>query len=316
MEPDDRDSPWKEALDRYLEPFMRLLFPAAHAQVDWSRGWEPLNTELQQVVRDAEVGRRFADRLYRVWQLGGAEAWLLAHVEVQGQVDPELPQRIYVYRYRIYDRYRRPIASLVVLADDDPSWRPERYADECLGSDLTLNFATAKLFDWTGREAALQADPNPFALVVLAHLASLATRKDPVGRLDSKWTLTRALYGRGYQREDILELFRFLDWLLALPQPLARVFGERLAGLEEEVSTMPYVTSIERMAREDGRAEGRAEARAETLQDAVLSVVESRFGAAAAEALRERVRQVQAPEALDALLRRAAVVADLSQLFG
>lgn len=27
MQPDDRDSPWKEALDRDLEPFMRSTMP-------------------------------------------------------------------------------------------------------------------------------------------------------------------------------------------------------------------------------------------------------------------------------------------------
>jgi hypothetical protein len=39
-EPDDRDTPWKEALDRYLDAFMRLLFPEAHARIDWSRRWD------------------------------------------------------------------------------------------------------------------------------------------------------------------------------------------------------------------------------------------------------------------------------------
>jgi hypothetical protein len=52
----DYDSPWKEALDAYFEPFLALLFPEVHRQVDWSRGHEPLDKELQQVVREAEVG--------------------------------------------------------------------------------------------------------------------------------------------------------------------------------------------------------------------------------------------------------------------
>ncbi len=52
----DRDSPGKEALDRWLEPFAALLFPRLHALVDWSRGWEALDAELQAVVRDAELG--------------------------------------------------------------------------------------------------------------------------------------------------------------------------------------------------------------------------------------------------------------------
>lgn len=33
---------------------------------------------------------------------------------------------MFVYNYRIFDRYDRPVASLAVLADDDPGWRPPR----------------------------------------------------------------------------------------------------------------------------------------------------------------------------------------------
>ena len=35
---DDYDSPWKEALERYLPDFLALLFPEAHAGIDWSQG--------------------------------------------------------------------------------------------------------------------------------------------------------------------------------------------------------------------------------------------------------------------------------------
>jgi 1,2-phenylacetyl-CoA epoxidase catalytic subunit len=44
----DYDSPWKEALDEFFEPFLELLFPAAHADIDWTRGYESLDKELQQ----------------------------------------------------------------------------------------------------------------------------------------------------------------------------------------------------------------------------------------------------------------------------
>ena len=33
----DYDSPWKEALDVYFEPFLALLFPEVHRGIDWSR---------------------------------------------------------------------------------------------------------------------------------------------------------------------------------------------------------------------------------------------------------------------------------------
>ena len=57
----DYDSPWKEALDRYFELFLAFFFPHAHAEIDWLRGYEALDKELQQVVREAELGRRVVD---------------------------------------------------------------------------------------------------------------------------------------------------------------------------------------------------------------------------------------------------------------
>jgi hypothetical protein len=52
-----------------------------------------------------------------------------------------------------------------------------------------------------------------------------------------------------------------IDWLLTLPQELEVAFREDLIKFERE-RTMPYVTSIERLGREEGRQEGRQEASA------------------------------------------------------
>jgi hypothetical protein len=120
----DYDSPWKEALDRYFEVFLALLFPHIHRLIDWSRGYESLDKEFQQVVREAEVGRRYVDKLVKVWTLDGVECWVLIHVEIQTTREAEFPRRMYVYNYRVFDRYNRAVASLAVLADDDPDWRP------------------------------------------------------------------------------------------------------------------------------------------------------------------------------------------------
>src|SRR5437868_1264899 len=122
--PIDYDSPWKEALDAYCEAFLALLFPEVHDQIDWSRGYESLDKEFQQVVREAELGRRYVDKLVKVWTKDGVERWALIHVEVQTTCDADFPQRMYVYNYRIFDRYNRAVASLAVLADDDADWRP------------------------------------------------------------------------------------------------------------------------------------------------------------------------------------------------
>ena len=107
----DYDSPWKEMLDGYFPAFMAFFFPAAAAEIDWSRGHESLDTELQQIVRDAALGTRLADRLIRVWRRDGVEQFVLIHIEIQGQRDADFPKRMYVYNYRLFDRYDRPVVS-------------------------------------------------------------------------------------------------------------------------------------------------------------------------------------------------------------
>jgi len=251
---DDYDTPWKEALEHYFPEFMWLLYPKIHAEIDWTQGHEFLDKELQQVVRDAELGRRFADKLVKVYTRDGTETWVLVHVEVQGETEAGFTERMYVYNYRLFDRYRTDIVSLAVLADDTASYRPSDYHRARWGCTVRFHFPIAKLLDWHARWAELEANPNPFALVVMAHLKAQES-KDGATRKGWKLRLVRLLYARGYTREQILELFRVLDWILQLPKDLEREFTRELIAFEEQAK-MPYITSIERLGRQEGRQEG------------------------------------------------------------
>jgi hypothetical protein len=91
------------------------------------------------------------------------------------------------------------------------------------------------LIDYDSRWQELESSRNPFAVMVMAHLKTRATRKDPEARLRWKLSLVKGLYEKGYSREDVLELFRFIDWLLVLPEELGRRFQDQL--IENGVST-------------------------------------------------------------------------------
>src|SRR6266478_7123014 len=108
---EDLDNPWKEALEHFLEPFLAFFFPLVHTAIDWSRGYESLDKELQQITHDARTGPRLADKLFKVWRKDGREAWLLIHVEVQGKREKDFPERMFIYSYRIYDRQHSPLCS-------------------------------------------------------------------------------------------------------------------------------------------------------------------------------------------------------------
>lgn len=268
---DDLDSPWKEALEHFLESFLALLFPSIHAAIEWTRGYQSLDKELQRLVREADLGRRLADKLFQVWRREGGEAWLLIHVEVQGQRERDFPERMFVYGYRIYDRYRRSVVSLALLCDSDPQWRPTHFDAGACGSALGVHFLTSKLLDFRGQERSLEQSSNPVAAVVLAHLKVLQTQQQPLARQRWKLRLIKGLYERGLKAEQVRQLFRLIDWMVQLPAELESAFRSEIERFEEE-KRMPYVTSIERLAREEGLQEG--------LLQALALYLEPRFGPA------------------------------------
>ena len=69
----------------------------------------------------------------RVWRGDCVDVWVLIHIEVQGQPEPEFSQRMFVYYYRIFDRYERHIMSVAVLGDEQADWRPAHFEQEFVG---------------------------------------------------------------------------------------------------------------------------------------------------------------------------------------
>jgi len=233
---------------------MLFFFPDAHRAIDWSRGYEALDKELQQIMHEAELGIRLADKLFKVWLEDGKETWILIHVEVQSQRDEMLAERMYIYNYRIYDLHRRRVVSLAVLGDDDSAWRPHEFGYSLFGCTVGIEFPAVKLLDYAARAAELEADDNPFAAVVLGHLKTMETRQDPETRRVWKFRLIKSLYERGLEGEKIRQLLRALDWMMDLPPELAKELTHDLAEFEKE-RKMPYVTSFERFAKAEGKAE-------------------------------------------------------------
>jgi hypothetical protein len=241
----DFDSPWKQALEVYFQAFLAFFFPAIHNDIDWSRGFETLDKELQQIAPRSAQSRLYVDKLVKVWRKNGREVWVLLHVEVQTQRQHGFARRLYVYNGRIFARYNERVVSVALLADDNPKWRPNRYEDELWGWSQQMIFPTVKLLDYGNREAALEMSTNPFAHVVLAHLKALETRRDPEGWRVWKFRLVRGLYERGFQAEDVRQLFLLVDWLMELPRAHENLFWEEVHRYEEE-KKMPFVSTPER----------------------------------------------------------------------
>src|SRR5579859_6899679 len=114
-----------------------------------------LDKELQQITPDAEVGERTVDKLIKVWLQTGEETWILIHVEVQTCEEPRFAHRMFVYHYRLLDKYNRPVVSLAILADERTTWRPDCYHVENYGCSVEFKYPIVKLTDLVSNAAKL-----------------------------------------------------------------------------------------------------------------------------------------------------------------
>jgi predicted transposase YdaD len=114
-------------------------------------------------------------------------------------------------------------------------------------------------------------------------------------------------------------LFRVIDWMMALPEELARNFNRSVEEFEEE-RKMPYVTSIERHGIEkglqqglqQGREQGLHEGRLQALREVVLEILEDRFQGVPG-AVRADVTAVEDAALLKELRRRAVSAASVEE---
>ncbi len=309
----DYDSPWKEIVEVYFRDFMRFFFLQAHEEIDWKRPYTFLDKELQKIVREAETTNHRVDKLVKVFLTDGSETWLLIHIEVQGQWDGNFAKRMYVYHYRIFDRYDKKVVSFAILTDKNPKWRPAQYGYDHWGCKLSLDFPTIKLLDYDQDE--LKRSDNPFGIVVLAHLQTIETQHKTQERYAAKMTLAKMLYHRGYARQDILDIFRFIDWIMTLPDELAQQFDTELYELDEETK-MKYVTGFERRATkrglERGLERGREEGMRKGIWEGIIELLTTRFGTAVDETA-VQLKQVEDLDTLRALRKEAITASSLQE---
>ena len=268
------DNPWKMILRKYLPSFLHFFFPRIGAGIDWHRSYEFLDKELGKISPSSDIGDRYADRLIRLYKITGQEIWFLVHIEIQAQAQSGFGKRMFVYNYRIFDLYDHEVVSLAVLADNDPNWRPHSFSYGDFGSLTSLEFPVVKIFDYGYDWSELEQSTNPFAVVVMAHLKAMETGQDHDLQERYRWKLELILrlYRAGISRDEVIDLFTFIDWVLRLPAGLEDTLWSRLQA-EEEKRNMPYVTSVERIGIEKGRQEGRQEG----IQDFVCRLLKKKY---------------------------------------
>ncbi len=314
---EEEDGFWKEVLDTFFEDFMALLFPEAHAGIDWEAGFQFRDKELPKLELDDKEGPRIVDKLVEVQLLGGDSQLVLVHIEVQSNRDQKFARRMFEYHYRLRAKHELPVANFAVLADLDTAWRPNRFEEKTLGTHVRLAYSMVKLLDYHAREEELSTSDNLFAVLILAVLkaqeTSTKTEQDMARRADWKLRTVRSLYERRVPRAKIRRLLKFVDWIVRLPEDLGNQVFVELEKIEK-VNNMAYVTSFERIGikrgMEKGMKMGLEQGRLTSTRENILDVLGDRFGTVS-EAVHDAVQGLSDIDLCKKLLREAVRAASM-----
>lgn len=252
----DEDTAWKKILDAHLKDFIEYCFPKLSEFIDWGQSWTSLDKELQVIAKGNISGKQLLDKLFKVSLKNGCEQWVLVHIEIQAEPEKNFSERMFVYGYRAYDKYKKPIVSLAVLTDQNRKWRPDTFEIGLAGSYIKSKFLVLKVIDFQNKKNELKLSHNPFANVLLIQLYAMESKKyDSKRRKEVKFMLIRRFYVMGYSREYIYNFFIFIDSLIGLPNELEVEYLNEVYDLEEDLK-VAYITTAERFGFERGVQEG------------------------------------------------------------
>jgi predicted transposase YdaD len=253
------DTLWKSILEDVFEDFLRFFYPDADDIFDFEKGFDFLDKELEELFPQTEEKNvRYVDKLVRVWLKNGREEWILIHVEVQGNGDKTFAKRMYIYRYRIQDRYDRPVVAWAILTDKNKKFHPTEYKEAFLGTEVIYRFNAYKVINQS--EKALKASQNPFAIVLLTVL--LALKKDKINEvelIDLKLELVKNLLKKEIPKKKIHALMNFLKHYVSFNEENTLIFEQKLDQFKGKTYPMGIEQFLLHRAESKGKLEGELE---------------------------------------------------------
>lgn len=203
---------WNVLLGELFDDFLYFFFPKAAGQLDMERGFTFLDSELVPLSppEDDQFTNRHADKLVKVFTRKGGGVWKLLHIEIQGYAQENFPARMFQCFYRIREKYRRPVSSLAIFADDNKNFHPDRFEQSDRDTHLRYGFNTYKIL--AQDQEQLEQSDNPFALVVLTVKTALEGKRLTDEELyPLKIKLMKQLLSKQFSRRKTRAIMFFLQ---------------------------------------------------------------------------------------------------------
>jgi len=225
--------------------------------------------------------------------------------------------------HRIFDKFGVHPLTLAILGDTSRKWRPTSYHYQSLGCGITFHFRICKTIDFKGKLDDPRYRHQQVLFIIAAHLGTQQHRRNPKKLSDYRLELTVQLGNEGYSPSEIPKLIRLIDWLMPLPDALKIQFRIQLQQRLPD-TTMPHITLFEELALKEGlekglekgllegRQEGLEKGILQNAREAILDVLDTRFGQVP-DSVRERVNAIGSEPTLKNLLRQAARASSLEE---
>lgn len=188
--------------------------PHIYPLVNWSKPVVSLEQEFHKLIGDKYKGDHvISDKLLKFHLKAGGEQWILVHVEVESAAKPNVPERMFVYFYRIFDKREENITALAIYTGDSVPEGCDRFEYEFMGTKVVYQFNTFLVSKVD--EALLIEDDSPMALAILAAKYLNDTKNNKELRYRYKLKLIELARKKGWTKEELvaLSIHRFNDYL-------------------------------------------------------------------------------------------------------
>ncbi len=252
-----QDKLWKAIFEDFLEESVAYFLPELFPKINWKRQPEILDKELAQISPDStDDQHRRVDILVKCWLKNGKEQWILFHFEIQGYKDKHFGRRMFVYFYRLIDRYDVPIATFALLTDSDKNWKPEFYNYDFQGTKCAHVFPYLKLAEKTEKD--FEGQTNPWAILLKNALFGLKKNWSDESLLKVKVNTYREMRNLGYSRQKVKSFFNFVKFYVKFEKPEFYDNFDREIHIFEQKEPQPMgiVELVNKYYEEEGLKKG------------------------------------------------------------
>ena len=180
------DALWKDHVEHDLPEFVAFTLSELYKDVDWDVPVKFLEQEIPEIIEASKaVRKKQTDKLAELTLKDGTKRLLLYHIEFEGSGKPIITFRLFDYRFLIYSRFKTHLITAIVIYTGSKYPKIyDHYELKGYGTSLRYQFNTYIIANQ--KEEDLLTNPNSFAIIVLANLYVLKSKKDMGLRMEYK----------------------------------------------------------------------------------------------------------------------------------